>query len=924
MTKLAKTCVVVVAVCLFASGARADEAEQPDGPQTILNTESYWRFRTVRQTPEVVTPEGEIVHGRVQSDITGTDVHGWFRANQQHPSLPAESWRVVPIPDDEVRTLPSDTPADWMAPDFNDDAWFRSSGPMFSNFYSTDEGWKLILMRGTFEVTDPARAGDLKLELEIRGGAVIYLNGEEVARAYMPDGPITLASPAEPYPSEADFTDEGFVLPWHRQETRRAQAAKPKEVRDRVASRYRHISDVTIPAGRLREGVNVLAIGIHRAPTPAVRHVCRHKGGSSVNSDYWWTRLGLQSIRLTASPEAAVVPNVGPMAGQGFRYWNHSIMQHVRVSDYPDPLASARPIQISATRNGSFSGQIVIGDERPISGLSVEVSDLEGPGVIPGSAVLVRYALPDGRGETFDSLDEVQPATVSVSGEHGRSVQPIWFTVRVPADARPGEYTGTVTITADGLDPVRPRLTVNVSNWEMPSPKTFHAHMDLAQSPESVAMAYDVPLWSDEHFALLDKTFELLGALGNKTLYITCIPRTHFGNQHAMVRWVRDDDGELHPDFSIAERYLDVARKHMGQIPGVILYAWEPPESQGHAGGTGGAVRTHDRAALYTLYEPETDEYFTARGPAWGSPESREFWKKLSDGMQKVLAERDLEDSMLFGLIGDHRPTKQAMDDISNGVPGARWAVHSHLRCEEWQGYEMGMFIALWGIRVGPMDPSRGYGFGWSNPQWMSYFPREMSLASRLTEYRCKLETWIGARPNRAPFIYTRGGSRGLGRLGADFWVVLEDGRGRPRWTLAGRYPETAWGQLNMNNGVARILGRGREGPIATVRSEAFREAAQEIEARVYLEKAWLDPEAPQILGEDMVQRCRELLDDRIRVVNVSGAGRVDRDSEAWFISSGWRDRSVALFDLAATVAAGYGDREPNPNLGEQEEGGEE
>ena len=84
-------------------------------------------------------------------------------------------------------------------------------------------------------------------------------------------------------------------------------------------------------------------------------------------------------------------------------------------------------------------------------------------------------------------------------------------------------------------------------------------------------MAYKVPLWSDKHFALLGETFSLLSKLGGKTLYITCIRRTHFGNEHAMVRWTRDDEGDLKPDFTIVEKYLDTAMKSMGKIPGIIL-----------------------------------------------------------------------------------------------------------------------------------------------------------------------------------------------------------------------------------------------------------------------------------------------------------------------------------------------------------------
>jgi hypothetical protein len=347
----------------------------------------------------------------------------------------------------------------------------------------------------------------------------------------------------------------------------------------------------------------------------------------------------------------------------------------------------------------------------------------------------------------------------------------------------------------------------------------------------------------------------------------------------------------------------------------VILYCWEPPESQGHAGGAGTASRTYDKPILYTLVDPQTGKVAARQGPAWGSPECKEFWKKLTDGLGPVLKKRGLENSLLFGLIGDARPTRQAMDDIANGVPGAKWAVHSHYYCVNWQGYDMGMAIALWGIGSTPVDPAEGYGFGWTNPFWLSYYPREMSLVSTLVEHRTKLENWMGARTRSAQVYAKASGTRGLGRLGADFWEVLKDDRGRVRGTLAGRYPEAAWGQLNLNYGIPRLLGRGRDGPLATVRSESFRENLQEVEARIYVEKALLDDEAKAALGEELAGRCRKALDERIRMClhcsRYAGAG----EGEAWFIGSDWNRRTEELFGLAAEVARKLGGKEPKPNL---------
>jgi hypothetical protein len=256
---------------------------------------------------------------------------------------------------------------------------------------------------------------------------------------------------------------------------------------------------------------------------------------------------------------------------------------------------------------------------------------------------------------------------------------------------------------------------------------------------------------------------------------------------------------------------------------------------------------------------------------------------------------------MLFGLIGDVRPTKQAMDDITTGVPRekAKWAVHSHYYAVEWEGYELGMAIALWGIGSTPVDPAEGYGYGWQNPFWLAYYPREMSMLTSLVEHRVKLERWMGA-VTRSETAYSKAkGTRGLGRLGADFWVVLRDERGNLRASLAGQYPESYWGQLNLNYGIPHLLGKGRDGPLPTVRSEAFRENVQEVEARVLIERAITDEARRAKLGEDLARRCRLALDKRIRMcLHAEGEGL------PWFISSGWSERTEELFRLAAEVAA--------------------
>jgi hypothetical protein len=592
---------------------------------------------------------------------------------------------------------------------------------------------------------------------------------------------------------------------------------------------------------------------------------------------------------------------------------NHSMLDRIHPAKYRAPGGLLRPVELVGVKNGAFAAQLVVCAPTAIRGLVVSASRLTGPAALASGAVEVRYALPDGaargRGSqsgAFDSLDAAAPAEVTAG--KGGAVQPVWITVRVPADARPGQYTGSLTVAARDCTPVEVPLRLRVIDWALPDANDFTPRLDIVQSPESVAMAYDVGLWSDEHLALLDKTFALLKPLAAKTVYISAIRRTHFGNEHAMVRWVRDADGELQPNFDHVEAYLDVAVRHLGKVPGVILYCWEPVSSMGHAGGTGGAGRTHDKPILYTLWDRKRDRLKKRKGPAWGTPEAKAFWGRFNKGITAVLRKRGLEGSMLYGLIGDARPTKQAMDDITTGVKDAKWAVHSHHDCKNWMGYDIGMCVALWGIHLNVVDPKNGRGYGWRSGWWLAYYPREFSLTSSLVEQRYKLEMWMGAFSQHEMRRFGKSRTAcGLGRIGGDFWIVLKDSRGRRRYSLPGRYPESYWGQLNLNYCIPHILGRGERGPLPTVRSEAFREGIQEVEARVFIERALLDKARRARLGDDLAGRCRTFLDERIRMVNRAGKPRKDQVSRlphgVGRLDPDWRKKGEMLFEFAAEVA---------------------
>jgi Glycoside hydrolase 123, catalytic domain/Glycoside hydrolase 123 N-terminal domain len=592
---------------------------------------------------------------------------------------------------------------------------------------------------------------------------------------------------------------------------------------------------------------------------------------------------------------------------------NSSLIELIYPDSYKVPQKKSSSVELICMRNGIHAAQFVLVSSGPIQGLQVKAGDLKGPGTIPASAVEIRYGVIDGapvkRGKKghFDSLEPSPPVKMDVKCGSGQVIQQLWIKLRIPANAKAGDYTGKIKISAGGGLSAEITLKAKVFDWQVKNATEWFVHMDAVQSPESVALAYNVKMWSPEHFKLLEQTFLVLKELGQKTLYISAIRRTHFGNEHAIVRWSKED-GKLIPDLTNAEKYIDLATKHLGKIPGIIFLCWEPIESMGHASGTGSARRTTDKPIQYTLWDKKKKKLKKRTGPAWGSPESKIFWKSFTDKLQPMLKKRGLEDSLLFGLIGDSRPTKTAMDDICNAVKIARWAVHSHHYCANWKGYPVGMAIALWGIHMNICNPEQGHGFGWKAQFWLSYYPREFSLKSKITELRYKMEMWMGAFSLfEMKHHKTSRYACGLGRIGADFWKVLKDKRGRVRDTLAGRYPESYWGQLNLNYCLPHIIGKGAKGPVPTVRSEAFREGNQDIEARFFIEKAIELPKYKGKVGADFCSRVRKFLDDRIRMCNALGGARKDHSKNLAGSKASWQKSNAKLYALAAEAAKKLG-----------------
>ena len=826
-------------------------------------------------------------------------------------------------------------PAGWRETDFDDTLWLRHPGPLACQYRSL----ALICLRGKFQAPDPSRVEKLSLSVRFQGGAVAYLNGTEVGRAFLPAGKLRSDTLAEDYPEQAYVDSKGKLIRqptlWYgrtvgsSEENLLRRPFKVEDTRARYRTRGRKL-DVSVPAALLRKGLNVLAVEVHRSPARPVMFTAEdmkhgYSHGANPHILQSWNRCSAEDVKLAARCRpGAVVANI--RRPQGLQVWTESVLAAIDPVRFGDLAEPVRPIFMRGLRNGAYSGQVVVGAAGPIPGLKASITALRGPrgGAIPASAMELAYA-----GVISDALAPSPPAEVKpLTSLFGRTLRfqsaeardamgvlhRIWLVVKVPRDAAPGTYAGTLTVRADGAKPVGVPVRLKVvGEWVLPDPREFTTFFGVHESPNTVAVQYKVPLWSEAHWRHLDRVYELLGQIGTKDIYLPLITRTHLANGQSMVRWIKEPGGAWRHDYSVAERYLDLALKHLGKVPVVCLYLHDYGFRMGQAG-------REPKPPAVTVLDPATGQTRELPTPPWGTPEARAFWAPVIRGMRAMLARRGLEKSMMFGMGTNNWAKPGCWEDLRALAPEVLWANRTHYLVAKVGHARKGQPIgyhAVVGGAVGvfwdPDDDQPHY--GWRSPALVIAFPRYGNnpgavLRSCLSTYRlCGEGTLLsGLRLERkASAPYSSWARRGMGHIGADFWPIVDDPVSRRKKPLCDR--DVFWHSLSLS-AVPSILAPGAAGPIPTCRHQMIREAAQEAEARVFVQEALLDEARRDRLGADLARRCKELCDGRTRALryysgfcytlNFDDFGRV-------FNQYQWEDGSERLYELAGEVSKALG-----------------
>lgn len=252
---------------------------------------------------------------------------------------------------------------------------------------------------------------------------------------------------------------------------------------------------------------------------------------------------------------------------------------HCVIGGVPSLEYQKKAFNHSAWRGEKVFAQAVISSDAELKDVTVAVSDLRSGKSVIGSGNIsvqfVSFVVSDlldttkfgqcSSREDKSKWGEVLVADVldlkeSMNIPTGRK-QPVWMTVNVPSDAKPGKYTGRMTVSSSNAKARSLPVELVVSDHILPPAHDWAFHLDLWQNPYSVARYAGVPLWSEAHFEAMRPVMRMLAEAGQKSVTATIMNRPWNGQTEdafgSMVTKIRRIDGSWLYDYTIFDRWVE-------------------------------------------------------------------------------------------------------------------------------------------------------------------------------------------------------------------------------------------------------------------------------------------------------------------------------------------------------------------------------
>ncbi len=247
-------------------------------------------------------------------------------------------------------------------------------------------------------------------------------------------------------------------------------------------------------------------------------------------------------------------------------------------SDDTEAIVEKRPFEYPVWKGEKACAQAFLTSETDLQGVEVEVSVLKNGrhriSAGMAEADFVEYVMADVLDTTqygqcgfrqpgqYDSL--MLADIIDIADEKDvpkNTVQPIWVSVRIPADAFPGKYSGKLTVSGDNFRKTVLPFEITVDDHTLPAPSDWKFHLDLWQNPYSVARYHNVEPWSDEHFDLMRPVMKILADAGQKSVTATILDKPWNGQTYdpfgSMVTKTRNADGTWSYDYTVFDKWVE-------------------------------------------------------------------------------------------------------------------------------------------------------------------------------------------------------------------------------------------------------------------------------------------------------------------------------------------------------------------------------
>jgi hypothetical protein len=227
----------------------------------------------------------------------------------------------------------------------------------------------------------------------------------------------------------------------------------------------------------------------------------------------------------------------------------------------PGPSVLGR-IQLRAARNEYEPAQIAIRSTKALEGVRLELSPLrheDGQSTIGGEHLRWNFVgyIPIPKNTPAAEGLQIRKAPFEVPdpllADRSKDLpadqtQPVWLTVYVPKEAKPGRYQGEVAIVA-GQERAVVALELRVDSFTLPDER--HLWVTNWFSVDNIAKAHGVALWSEEFWKVLARYAQ---NMAEHRQNVVLVPWT-------LVEAVREETGQLTFDFGRFDRFVEVFEK---------------------------------------------------------------------------------------------------------------------------------------------------------------------------------------------------------------------------------------------------------------------------------------------------------------------------------------------------------------------------